>query len=96
MRTVDIPKDLDREAFAEKALALYEKDKERLEATEHGRVVALEVESGETFVGRTVLEAAMQGRTKYPDKLFYFIRVGYPAVHSSKGTSKRVAIRQEA
>ena len=96
MRVGEIPKDLDREAFAEKALAIYEKYKERLEATERGKVVAIEVESGEAFVGRTVLEAAMKARTKYPDKLFYFIRVGYPAVHSSKGTSTRVSIRHEA
>ncbi len=41
MRVVEIPKDLDREAFAEKALAIYEKYKQRLEATERGKVVAI-------------------------------------------------------
>ena len=97
MRVVEVPKDLDKEAFAEKALAIYNrKYKERLETTERGKVVAIEVESGEAFVGRTVLEAAMKARTKFPDKLFYFIRVGYPAVHSSKGTGKRVSIPQRA
>jgi len=88
---------LDKEAFAEKALSIYEqKYKERLEASERGKVVAIEVRSGEAFIGRTVLEAAMKARQKFPDRLFYFVRVGYPAVHSLKGASNRVVIPQSS
>lgn len=89
MKAVEIPTDLDREAFAGKARAIYaSKYKKKLEATERGKVVAIEVESGEIFIGHTALEAGMKARQKFRDKIFYFIRVGYPAVHSQKGVGK--------
>ena len=92
MRVVEVPENLDKEAFAEQARAIYaQRYKDRLEATVRGKVIAIEVESGEIFIGRTVLEAAMQARRKFPDRLFYFIQVGYPAVHSLKGTGTRLS-----
>lgn len=96
MLMIEVPKEMDRRAFAEKALAIYKKHKERLEATERGKVIAIEVESGEIFIGRTALEAAMKARRKFPDRLFYFARVSYPAVHSLKGTGKRVSVLEQA
>lgn len=96
MPVVEVPEGPDREAFAEQAQAIYErKYKKRLEATARGQVVAIEVESGEVFLGRTALEAAMKARRTFSDRLFYFIRIGYPAVHSLKGTGKRVFIREK-
>lgn len=96
MRVVEVPKDLDKEAFAKKAQAIYDqKHREQMEATARGKVVAIEVESGEVFIGYTALEAAMKGRMKFPDKFFYFIRVGYPAVHCLTGTGKRVSVAEK-
>jgi hypothetical protein len=84
--------DIDKEAFAARAKGIYNrKYRWQLEATERGKVVAVEVESGEIFVARTALEAGMKARQKFPDRVFYFIRVGYPAVHSLKGTGRRRA-----
>jgi len=81
---------LDKKAFIAKAKDIYNRRyRKQLEATERGKVVAIEVESGEIFIGRTALEAGMKAREKFPDKIFYFIRVGYPAVHSLKGTGRR-------
>ena len=96
MRRVEVPKDLDKEAFAKKGQAIYEqKYRAQMETTARGKVVAIEVESGEAFIGRTALEAAMKARRKFPDSLFYFIRVGYPAVHSLTGTGKRVSVLEK-
>ena len=96
MPVIEVPQGPNREAFAEKAQAIYErKYRKRLEATARGQVVAIEVESGEVFLDRTALEAAMKARKKFPDRLFYFIRIGYPAVHSLNGTGKRVLIREK-
>jgi hypothetical protein len=81
--------DIDKDAFAAKAKEIYNrKYRQQLEATERGKVVAIEVESGEIFIGRTALEAGMKAREKFPERVFYFIRVGYPAVHSLKGTGR--------
>ena len=69
-----------------KAKALYGRlYRKRLEKNEKGKIVAIEVESGDIFLGQTVMDAALKAKAKYPDKVFYFERVGYPAVHSLKG-----------
>lgn len=81
--------DLDKQTFAKRAKAVYNhRYRKRLEATEWGKVIAIEVESGEVFIGRTALEAGLKAREKYPDKFFYFIRIGYPAVHCLKSPGK--------
>lgn len=81
MKTIEEPKDFDIIAFGEKARKIYEeKYKDKLEPEEKGRIVAIEVESGDMFLGDSVTEVAMVARKKYPDKFFYFIRIGYPYV----------------
>ncbi len=70
-------------AFDKKAQAIYRtKLKPKLEGKFKGRIVAIDVESEDYFVGRTVLEAIEKGRRKHPGKIFYAVRIGYPAVHS--------------
>ena len=44
--------------------------------------MAIEVESGEYFVGETLTEADAKAREKYPDRVFYVVRVGRPAVYA--------------
>ncbi|MGH7800908.1 MAG: hypothetical protein ACREOW_09815 [Thermodesulfobacteriota bacterium] len=56
--------------------------KTKLERKYRGKLIAIDVDSGEYFMGKTVLEAVEKGRQKYPNKVFHAIRVGYPAVHS--------------
>ena len=55
--------------------------KDHLEPTYHGQIVAIEVESGNYFIGKSVAEAAKKARAKHPQKLFYFARIGFTAVH---------------
>jgi hypothetical protein len=61
---------------------VYEHLRQRLEKRYKGKIVAIEVESGDYFVGDTLQEAIQKARTKYPNKIFYSVRVGYPAVYS--------------
>jgi hypothetical protein len=60
---------------------VYQRLKDQLEANYLGKIVAIEVESGDYFVGDSVVEAARKARAKHPNKLFYFAKVGAPAVH---------------
>jgi hypothetical protein len=60
---------------------IYNRIRERLEPEHRGEIVAIEVDSGDYFLGRTVTEATSEARKKYPDKVFYFVRVGFPAVY---------------
>jgi hypothetical protein len=74
-------------AFDRKAEAIYRKKlKSKLEEKYKGRIVAIDVESGDYFLGKTVLEAIEKGRSKYPGKIFYAVRIGYPVVHSLRST----------
>jgi hypothetical protein len=74
-------------AFDRKAEAIYrEKLKLKLEGKYKGRIVAIDVESGDYFLGKTVLEAIEKGRRKHPGKIFYAVRIGYPAVHSLRSS----------
>jgi hypothetical protein len=50
-----------------------------------GQIAAIELESEEIFLGNDVVEATLKGWEKYPDRTFYFVRIGYPAVHSRHG-----------
>ena len=56
-----------------------EKLKSRLEPDHLGEVIAIHVETGDYFLGRTVLEACRRGREKHPDAVFVCRRVGKDA-----------------
>ena len=70
-------------AFDKKGEEIYQKKlRPKLEGKHKGRIVAIDVGSGDYFLGKTVLEAIEKGRKKHPGQIFYAIRIGYPAVHS--------------
>lgn len=55
-----------------------------LEPDHTGEFVAIEVESGDYFVGPTIGAALAKASRKYPDKRFHIMRIGYPVVASFK------------
>ncbi len=63
--------------------------KVQLLKTKKGMIAAIEPASGESFFGKTLIQALERGRKKYPASLFYFVRVGYPAAYSHKGGLRR-------
>lgn len=78
-------KDL-KEILAQKAQGIYKRlYQKKLEKTEKGKIIAIEVDSGDIFIGNSTIDAGLKAKNKYPNKTFYFKRVGYPAVHSLKG-----------
>lgn len=54
---------------------IYEPLKEKLKGSE-GKIIAIEPETGDYFIGKDIVEAYEKGRTKYPHKEFFFKRVG--------------------
>jgi len=52
-----------------------------------GMIVAVDIASDRYFLGRSVLDAAREGRRELgdPHHKFFFIRVGSPAVHWHAG-----------
>jgi len=69
--------------LAEVGERLYEKNlRRKLETTHKGEIVVIDADSGDYFLGANLHEANEKARKKYPDKVFYAIKVGYPTVYS--------------
>jgi hypothetical protein len=69
--------------LAEVGERLYEERlKSKLEPKHNGKIVVIDAESGDYFLGENLQEANEQARKKYPNNVFYAIKVGYPAVYS--------------
>jgi hypothetical protein len=70
----------DPDSFARRAEAIYDrKYRAEYENKYHGQIVAIDVTNEEAFVGRTELSALNKARRKYPEHVFFFLRVGYKA-----------------
>jgi hypothetical protein len=62
----------------------YDKLKPILEPEYRGKIIAIEIESGDYFIGDSVIEALTQARKVYPDRLFHFMRIGFRALHKRR------------
>jgi len=71
----------ERRAARARARSIYEGIRRELDARLEGDIVAIEVESGEYFVGPTVGEAAAAARARHPGKPLHFFRLGFPSVY---------------
>ncbi|NIM08690.1 MAG: hypothetical protein GTO53_05965 [Planctomycetales bacterium] len=66
--------------FVRRAEGIYEANlKEILEPQHVDEFVAIEPESGDYFLGKTLNEATRAARQSYPDRLTHVMRVGHRA-----------------
>lgn len=72
---------MDKNELVDKGTAIYEKIKDKLEPAHKGEIVAIEVKTGDYFLGKDLIEADEKAREKYPDEVFYFNKIGYRAVY---------------
>ena len=68
-----------------KGRKLFEAISENVEKEHFGKAVAIDVETGDYFIGDTGIEATKKARKKYPDKVFFLGRIGYQTYISFKG-----------
>jgi hypothetical protein len=66
---------------------IYNKLKRALEAEHYGEYLAIEVKSGEYFLGKTMDEALYLAERKYPKAKFFVVRIGELATISFKNMS---------
>jgi hypothetical protein len=72
--------DIDLQQLVSAAKEVYEtRLKAQLEQTNMHDFVAVEPESGEYFLGKTLSEAARAARIRFPGRLTHVIRVGHQA-----------------
>lgn len=69
------------EQIAERGQKLYdEKLKSKLEGSQRGKFVVIEVESGEYVIADSLIDALQEAQKKYPGKLFHTVKVGFAGV----------------
>ncbi len=72
----NIPTTTSIHALIKKASEIYEGLKGELEPAQNGRFVAIEIESGEHFLGDSREEASAASRVKYPEKVTFTKKIG--------------------
>jgi hypothetical protein len=71
-----------REEFERRGEELYEKVvRPRVEEGNKGKVVAIDIETGEFELGKDSLTARGRLLARLPDAQVWCVRIGYPAVH---------------
>ncbi|MDO8642158.1 MAG: hypothetical protein Q7R76_01020 [Candidatus Woesearchaeota archaeon] len=64
-----------------KAEDILQKINQKESETNKGKIVAIETESEDYFVGSSEIDAYHKAVKKYPKKQFVFKRIGFPATH---------------
>jgi hypothetical protein len=71
-----------KEEFARRGHEIYESHvRSEVETDNHGRIVAIDIETGAFEVGDDSLTAAKQLLVHYPDAQIFGIRIGHRAVY---------------
>lgn len=73
--------DIDTTQLLEEGEEIYKKLRPQLEPKYKGKIMAIEVDSGDYFIGDTVSDAGRKAKEKHPDKIFHFVKIGYPVVY---------------
>ncbi len=79
-----------REETARLGEEIYERDiRSQVEKTHRGKIVAIDVDSGNYAIGDMVVTAAKRLREQRPDADVWSVRVGYRTLRSFRGGSLR-------
>ncbi|MBM4402712.1 MAG: hypothetical protein FJ044_05720 [Candidatus Cloacimonetes bacterium] len=78
MSTVEeLIKKADIQKIAEEGARIYEQIKVKYDPKERGKFLAIEVESGDVYLGNTSADALALARQSHPNKIFYVVKIGY-------------------
>lgn len=73
---------MSREEFVRRGEDYYDRFlRDELEPEHKGKFVALDIETGEYEMDADEMAAIDRARARMPGKVFYILRVGYPAAH---------------
>ena len=71
-----------KEEHARRGAQLYEKQiRPQIEADNHGKIVAIDVDSGDFELADDLLPAANRLLARRPDAQIWFVRIGHRSVH---------------
>ncbi|MCG3119460.1 MAG: hypothetical protein ALAOOOJD_01869 [bacterium] len=85
MSTVTKPVNFDTDDFVQRAKRIYqERYQAEFEKLYKDKFVAIEVDSGDHFIGDSKMEAYQKAIVKYPGKFFHFILIGHKGVYKRR------------
>ena len=71
-----------KEEFARRGNEIYESQvRPQVEEGNHGKIVAIDIETGAFELAKDSLTASDQLLAQYPDAQIWFVRIGHRAVH---------------
>jgi hypothetical protein len=71
-----------KEEFARRGKEIYESQvRPQVEEGNHGKIVAIDIETGAFELAKDSLTASDQLLAQYPDAQIWFVRIGHRAVH---------------
>ena len=79
------------EEFRSRATAIYDKIRQQVDPGNKGKILAIDIESGEYEVSADQIEAVETLFARLPDPQVYCFRIGYQAVHSFGGSIPEIA-----
>lgn len=76
--------------IAKKGQELYDtKLKTKLEKRFYGKYAAIDVESGEYFIGDTLVDALTKAKTKFPSQIFHSVKIGSTGAFTMSGLNRK-------
>jgi len=73
-----------------KANPIFEKINDKLSSEYKGKMIAIEVESGDYFMGNTGVDAIKIATKKYPNKIFVLKRIGFETAYRVLKCNERI------
>jgi len=71
-----------KEEFARRGHEIYESQvRQQVEKDNHGKIVAIDIETGAVEVAKDSLTSSDQLLARLPDAQIWFVRIGHRAVH---------------
>jgi hypothetical protein len=75
-----------KEEYRRRALEQYAKIKQDVDPGNKGKILAIDIETGEYEIDEDQIEAGERLFARLPDPQVFYFRIGYRAVHSFAGS----------
>lgn len=73
----DLIKTADIQRIAEEGAKIYEKVKVNYDPKDKGKFLAIDIDTGDVYLGSTSAEALELARQAHPNKVFYVVKIGF-------------------
>jgi len=78
----ELIKKADIEKIAREGAKIYEQIKKEYEPKQNGKFLAIDIDTKDVFFDGNSAEAVDKARTKYPNKIFYVVKIGFESAET--------------